>query len=389
MNSSSGLRVLCLPTGPDEYSVALIRALANEAAVDFIAPAPMVDRYRADLAETVTVHPMRWPRHRDPRNVALVAGILRVTRSARPDVVHFLGDSVVWLVLGLPLLRRVPLVVTVHDVDYHPGDVQSQTVPRTTVRLLRHAADALIVHGPDLHHQLLATGVRPVAGVHTISHPVLDRHRRLAERAGLVRGPSDGPRILFFGRMMAYKGLRLLIEASDRVAASCPNVRFIIAGRGPDLDCWRAQLAARPWFEIRDRHVPDLEVAQLFLDAELVVMPYIEASQSGVAALAAGFGRPVVATAVGELGRLVASTNMGPVVPPEATALADAIVNLLLDPERRAQHAACAAAATEGELSPRCVAAETASVYRHVLAVHRDTGRRRLKRRPLRVTSAT
>ena len=387
MSSSDRPRVLCLPTGPDEYSVAIARALASEAQVHFVAPRPLIERYRDDLPTGLTLHPLRWPRHRDPRNLALVARILRLVRAVRPDVVHFLGDSVVWLVLGLPALRRLPLVVTVHDVHYHPGDVQSRTVPMATVRLLRRAADALIVHGPDLRAELLATGVRPRAGAHVISHPVLDRHRRLAEYAGLARSASAGaPRILFFGRMMAYKGLGLLVEASDRVAASCPDARFVVAGRGPDLDRWRRQLAVRPWFEVRERDIPDLEVAQLFLDADLVVLPYLEASQSGVAALAAGFGRPVVATAVGELGVLVKATNMGPVVPPEATALADAIIGLVRRPEQRAQHAACATAAAQGELAPRDVAAATLRVYRHAVAVRGHAGRQRSGRRALRLT---
>jgi glycosyltransferase involved in cell wall biosynthesis len=380
-------RVLCLPTGPDEYSVAIGRALADEAVVDLVAPAQIVERYRDDFPPAVAVHSVGWPRHRDPRNLVLIAQVLRLIRSTRPHIVHFLGDSVVWMVLALPLLRRLPLVVTVHDIRYHPGDVQSRTVPMATVRLLRRAADALIVHGPGLRDELLATGVRPGAGVHVIPHPVLDRHRRLAERAGLRRSASAAaPCILFFGRMMAYKGLGLLVEASDRVAAACPGARFIVAGRGPDLDRWRRQLAARPWFEIRDRHVPDLEVAQLFLDADLVVMPYVEASQSGVAALAAGFGRPVVATAVGELGRLVEATNMGPVVAPQAAALAEAIVDLLLHPEQRARHATCAIAAARGELAPRRVAAATLRVYQHAVAARGDVGRQRSGRRALRMT---
>jgi glycosyltransferase involved in cell wall biosynthesis len=371
-------RVLCLPTGPDEYSVAVARALAGETALHFAAPGPLIERYRDDLLASVGVYPLRWPRHRDPHNLGLIMQLVRLVQSVRPDVIHFLGDSVVWLALALPLLRRLPLVVTVHDVRYHPGDVQSRTVPMATVQRLRRAADALIVHGQGLRDELLATGVRPVAGVHSIPHPVLDRHRRLAQRAGLARAPNDGAqRILFFGRMMAYKGLGLLVEASDRVVAVCPNARFIVAGSGPDLDRWRRPLAARPWFEIRERQVPDLEVAQLFLDADLVVMPYIEASQSGVMALAAGFGRPVVATAVGELGTLVEATNMGPVVPPQAAALSAAIVHLLLSPEQRAQHAACAVAAAQGLLAPRQIASATSCVYQHALAALGRAGEKR------------
>jgi glycosyltransferase involved in cell wall biosynthesis len=384
---SSGLpRVLCLPTGPDEYAAAVVRALALDAEVEFVAPAPLLERYQEDLPAAVRVHPLRWPRHRDPRNLALLLDIIRVARNRTPDVIHFLGDGVVWLALALPVLRRRPVVVTVHDVTYHPGDTQTRTVPMATIQVLRRAADTIIVHGAGLRRELLATGIAPPAGVHVVAHPVLDRHVRLAQRLGLKRRAQEGrPLVLFFGRVMAYKGLGLLIDASDHVVNACPGVRIIVAGRGPDLARWRAALAARPWFEVRDRYIPDAEVAQLFLDADLVVMPYIEASQSGVAALAAGFGRPVIATAAGELGALIKATNMGQVVPTQAMALADAIGDLLLHPEKRAKHASCAVAAAEGELSPRRVAAATLSVYQYALIRRGHADRKPPSRHPLRV----
>src|SRR5690242_14605560 len=203
-----------------------------------------------------------------------------------PDIVHFLGDSVVWLALALQYFRRWPMEGPVHDVSFHPDGSESRTVPMATINRLRRAADTIIVHGDRLRRDLLATGVAPRGGVHVVHHPVLDRHMRLARALGLTRQATEAvPTILFFGRMMAYKGLGLLIEASDRVQAAYPGVRFIVAGRGPDLARWRLDLECRPWFEVRDRYIPDHELAQLFLDADIVVLPYIEASQSGVAAL--------------------------------------------------------------------------------------------------------
>lgn len=112
-------RILCLPTGPDEYAVAVVRALAAVAEITFVLPKAMLARYRDDLLPTVRVLPVRWPRHRDPRNLLLVATLARIVWRTKPDVIHFLGDSVTWLLLALPFIR-CPIVVTVHDVRYHP-----------------------------------------------------------------------------------------------------------------------------------------------------------------------------------------------------------------------------------------------------------------------------
>jgi glycosyltransferase involved in cell wall biosynthesis len=360
------MRVACLPTGPDEYAAAVIRALAPVADILVLAPPAWVERYATDLPETVQLCPLPWPRHRDPRSLLLVWRVLRRLAAFRPDVVHFLGDSIVWLALALPWLRRWPL--TVHDVTMHPGDIQTQRVPRTTVHLLRRAASAVIVHGQGLARELAATGTRPASGIHVVAHPVLDRHARLAATAG--DGPSsapasrNGPRLLFFGRVMAYKGLAVLLVAADRLIERYPGLVVTVAGTGPELDRLRPELDHRPWFAVRDTYVPDAEVAGLFRAADLLVLPYIEASQSGVAALAAAFGTPVVASDVGELGEVVRTTGMGVVVPPDdPAALAAALGQLIEAPERRAACAAAARVAALGPMAPATVAARTLEAY--------------------------
>ena len=360
-------RILCLPTGPDEYAAAVARALSSVADVTLAAPQAFAERYRHDLAG-VELRASHWPRHRDPRSLGLVRDVLRLIDERQPDIVHFLGDSVTWLGLALPFIRR-PIVVTVHDVSVHPGDHESNVVPMTTVRLLRRAADAIIVHGPSLRDALRSSGIDPPLGVHVIEHPILDRHRRLATAAGLERHEDSGVRrVLFFGRVLAYKGLHLLIEASDRVATACPEARFVVAGRGPELDRLRPLMAQRPWFEVHDHYVPDAELARYFLDADLVALPYVEASQSGVAALATAFGVPIVASDVGELGRFVEAHRLGLVIRPDAGDLARAIIRLLCD---RCLHAACAASARSaavGELSPQAIGMQTRDLYQQILS---------------------
>ena len=321
----------------------------------------------------------------------LARRIITRLRGFAPDVVHFLGDSVLWLLLALPWLRRFPLVVTVHDVVYHPGDVQSRRVPIASVRRFRRAADALIVHGQGLRDALIATGVRPPGGVHVVAHPILDRHARLAGfgpgRAPATSTPSspaastnDAQRLLFFGRAMAYKGLAVLVEAAEQLVARHPAVRLVIAGAGPELDRLAPMLERQPWVELHRGYVPDEAVADLFHAADAVILPYEEASQSGVAAMAMAFARPVVASEVGELGELVRETGMGLLVPPgDATALAAAIDRLLETPALRRGLRVAAIAAAAGVMSPGAVAAATLEVYAHAIAGHSQVERRACK----------
>jgi glycosyltransferase involved in cell wall biosynthesis len=364
------LRVACLMTGSEEYAAAVVRALAPVADVLMLAPLAWAERYAGDLPVEVRLRPLPWYRHRDPRNLTLVWRVIAQLRSFRPDVVHCIGDSVVWLLLALPWLRRQPLVVTVHDIAYHPGDVQSQRVPMATVRRLRRAADAVIVHGDGLAKGLAQTGIRPRAGIHAVPHPVLDRYARLAG-SQTDRQPNDRARLLFFGRVMAYKGLAVLIAASDRLIERFPDLEIVVAGKGPELDRLAPELARRPFFTVHDAYIPDAAVAGLFRRADLLLLPYVEASQSGVAALAAAFGTPVVASDVGELGELVRITGMGHVVPPgDAAALEAAVTRLLADAELRRTVAAASRAAAAGPMAPAAVASRTLAVYAAARSQH-------------------
>jgi len=78
---------------------------------------------------------------------------------------------------------------------------------------------------------------------------------------------------------------------------------------------------------IRDEYIPNEAVGTYFAAADLVVLPYISATQSGIAQIAYGFDRPVVTTNVGGLAEAVKHEKTGLVVPPaDPEALADAVV---------------------------------------------------------------
>jgi glycosyltransferase involved in cell wall biosynthesis len=362
------MRVVCLQTGPLDYCVEFAAAAARRVELLLIGAEAELEPIRDQLPAELALAPLPWPRHRSLANLRLLRDVLGRIRAHRPDLVHFLGDSTLWLNLALPFLRHLPRIVTIHDVHLHPGDVQSRRVPRLTVHQLRRAATRLVVHGPDQRRQALAQLGRSAEEVVVLPHPALARYARLAARAGLVRRPEGPPRVLFFGRLMRYKGLPTLVEAWPAVAASVPGAELRIAGSGPDAPWLARACAGLPGVRLEARRLADLETAQAFLDADLVVLPYHEASQSGVLALAAAFGRPVVASAVGDLAHTVATTGMGRLVPPaDPTALAAALVTVLNDPEERARLARASAEAAAGPLSAETVGALAFDLYADAL----------------------
>jgi glycosyltransferase involved in cell wall biosynthesis len=204
--------------------------------------------------------------------------------------------------------------------------------------------------------------------VHTISHPAIVRYAQIAQERRLAPAGSSRPfTVLLFGRIFAYKGLGTLVRAEALLTERLRDLRIVIAGRGDDPKTFRSEMGAPQRYDIRHRYIDDGEVAQLFLDADLVVLPYSEASQSGVLHVAGSFGKPVVATDVGELGSTVREQNLGLVVAPsDPASLAEAIAFLAERPGVRASLGASARAFAEGVNAPDAVGAAAAELYRRV-----------------------
>jgi glycosyltransferase involved in cell wall biosynthesis len=123
---------------------------------------------------------------------------------------------------------------------------------------------------------------------------------------------------------------------------------------------------------VHNRYVSAAERDALFREASVVVLPYLEATQSGVVPVAYSYAKPVVATSTGALSEAVVDGETGRLVPPaDSAALADAVIELLQNREKRHEMGMAAHRKLHAECSPAVVARQTQEVYR--LAI-RDSG---------------
>ena len=134
--------------------------------------------------------------------------------------------------------------------------------------------------------------------------------------------PRQPIRLLFFGRLLPYKGLPLLLNAYRLLQAQGVNCALSIIGDGkaddlpPDM----------PGVTVVNRWIAEPEIPGILAQADILVAPYLEASQSGVIAAALAAGLPVVATPVGGLVEQVFSGHTGVIADAvTAEAVADAI----------------------------------------------------------------
>lgn len=294
--------------------------------------------------------------------------LLRIIRNFGPDIIHCQEDTKDYLALALPLLNSVPFVLTVHDPKPHTGlDARrrSRSRHRFYAHQLRARADVLIVHGDRLVPVAEKEIPRLAGRVFSIPHG--PNCNLFNEETDVDWQPGN---CLFFGRIEAYKGLPYFIEAIRILRREGMAVTGVIAGRGTELDRLKAGLQDDGAFIIKDRYLSPTEVRECFLQANVVVLPYVDATQSGVAACALGVGRPVIATNVGGLPEMVRDGKSGILVPPkDAAAVAAAIRCLIEKPDLARSMAASALKLAEGELSWREIALKTSHVYERAVQI--------------------
>jgi len=176
------------------------------------------------------------------------------------------------------------------------------------------------------------------ATVITTPHPVYDfgkpgRPRKTPAEARDTLGLSvDARLVLFFGFIKPYKGVVHLIDAAaDLKARYGDGIRVLIVGdiygdKKSYLDRIAAS-GAEDIIQLVDGFVPDEVVEDYFLAADLAVLPYVSATQSGIVQIAYNYNLPVVTTNVGGLPEVVRDGKTGFIVPPaDPSALAEATI---------------------------------------------------------------
>ena len=355
-----------------EYCIRHVNEMVEEADVLLMLPSQLASGNLGLLDSRVRFEPFVQPRFRQPfQQVRSIASIFATLKRYKPDVVHYQHGHM-YFNLMLPFVRKHPLVVTIHDARQHIGDKESQKTPQAIMDFGYRRADHVIVHGKSLITTVTEELGIDASKIHLIPHIAI------GQPIIAPKNRDDGRTILFFGRIWEYKGLEYLIQAEPKVTAAFPDARFVIAGKGDDFDRYRRMMVHPDRFEVNNDWISDQARDEMFAASSIVVLPYIEASQSGVIPIAYSYEKPVIATRIGGLPDMVDHQKTGLLVPPRnADALADAIIELLRFPETRAEMGRAGKVKLEQECHPKIVAKATLEVYRHAIADRTSVRRRR------------
>jgi glycosyltransferase involved in cell wall biosynthesis len=176
--------------------------------------------------------------------------------------------------------------------------------------------------------------------------------------------------VLYVGRVVHEKGIEELIRSAPSVLKSVPQARYIIAGRGPELDrlrnlVWEMGLSNKvllPGFiEEEDRN-------RLYKVADCAVFPSLYEPFGIVALEAMAAGTPVVVSEVGGLREVVRHAETGiTIYPGDPESCAWGIIHTLQHPKWAAQRVENALLDVEQRFNWDIIARQTADVYTRIV----------------------
>lgn len=215
--------------------------------------------------------------------------------------------------------------VVIHDADPHIGD------PTAMLNFWIHhdvkRANVIYTLSHVVARKLAMNWNVPADRITTLFLPLLSYSG--PQRSAQAHSPL---RVLFLGRIMAYKGLPLLVAAIEQLRDEGNLVEVGVAGEG-NLDDLSPRLKSLN-AEIFNYWLDYKEICEIQSRYDVVAAPYIEASQSGVVMAAFGAGMPVIVTPVGGLVEQVEDGRTGLIAKDvSAGAIANCLRRLYFDPE--------------------------------------------------------
>ncbi|MED1796860.1 DUF1957 domain-containing protein [Brevibacillus nitrificans] len=315
-------------------------------------------------------------------NLAMVDKAEQLGREGlRVDIVHGHDWLVSWAAMEIKERMAIPLITTIHALEHgrHQGI-------HTPLQQRIHESEYALVSVSD--HVLVCSHymrgeVQKLFGVPDEKIQVIYNGVELPEDSPVQEAElrqelslGEGPILFFVGRLVREKGVHLLLEAVSRLAWEFPDVRVVIAGKGPSA---AELMSLSERLHIADKvrflgFVHDERRNQLFRMADVAVFPSLYEPFGIVALEAMAFGTPLLVADTGGLREIVRHGENGAMMyAGHVDSLVDQLRWLLSDSDMRHKLAQRAKADVQQNYAWAKLAAQTAELYRQFTAASKWT----------------
>ncbi|QLG88213.1 glycosyltransferase [Chitinibacter bivalviorum] len=322
-------------SGLADYAVSLGRALSVLAETTVVTAQSLPSRF--DHLGFKVERVFRRSRHYPIDILKFFFGVL----NRNPDFILMQGPLKFALLdaffIRLLNLFGISTAITVHDVLPHYPKFWSRFTFGFYYRSFRH----VICHSLAAQQGVSELGIS--APVLVVPHGIYDIFNLTgisqAKARELISGLSDNDFVsLFFGHLEPRKGLIPFLECAKSMQSQT-HYKFIlagassVAGHGPEYVQALETARLMPNVIVHDRRIPFEDVENYFSASNVICLPYLEGTTSGVLKIALAFTKPVIATRVGDFPEQVPE-NAGIVIEADhgiSSSLANAIANIEQD----------------------------------------------------------
>jgi D-inositol-3-phosphate glycosyltransferase len=244
-----------------------------------------------------------------------------VKRKKEQRIIHFQffrRRGIESLLFPLMRLLGINLVFTAHNVLPH----ENNRVDYLLRLMVYRSAKFIIVHSKYMKNKLARGFGIKREKIRVIPHGNFDHYipgePMSKADARAILNLSEKDRVaLFFGFIREYKGLDLLLDAFEICVKKGKPFKLIVAGavHPPELENYYQRRIDRISVDdsivFRADFIPTEEVAAYFISCDVVILPYKEIDHSGIVHLAYSFGRPLIATDVGDFSEVIENRKSG------------------------------------------------------------------------------
>ncbi|MGJ8660310.1 MAG: glycosyltransferase [Cellulophaga fucicola] len=236
----------------------------------------------------------------------------------QPNYIHFVDETIFYPFFS-NIAKDICKVITVHDPIYHPGQFN-----KITTRFLCLISRWSYFLNSNLYIHLHSSKLIFPSILFFFSRKVIKNHPLPSVLFKSKSTFSCKPKVAFMGRIEKYKGINLFIDSinSYEINYQIP-IEIIIAGNG-DFDKNILKKVSSS-ITVENRFLEDIEFHKIMSDIDILILPYISATQSGVGYLAKAYNRKIICTNVGNLPDLIGDETQGYVVEPNKDNIAKAI----------------------------------------------------------------
>ena len=304
--------------------------------------------------------------------------VLKFIHQNRINVVHyqfFRRKSETFFFYLLKLLK-VKLVYTAHNVMPHENSRHDFKIQSLVI----NSSTAIIAHTNFIKIKLIETFNIEKDKIRVISHGNYDSQlpeKLMSKKQARndLKITQDKDLILFFGAIKQYKGLDLLLDAFEIASQDNKNLKLVIAG---SLDS--EQLKNKYVYKINQlksknniiqnfTYIPTEKVANYFIAADIIALPYKNIYHSGIIHLAFSFGRPFIATDVGDFKEMSDAGKCGKISPENtAASFAETILDCFVNKTRLEAMGKYCKKTSETKYSWNDIAIKTRDLYKDILS---------------------